>query len=249
MKYEIQQSITNFYQAVNIEKFLSLYKGEPVFYQKIFNQGIPYFIKIEKLKEAFELIDDEEILKICCINSPHVLKYYDVLIVKKLSSDEKIIISISEFVEDHNFFEYVTYLHTEKDLLFEFFLEITSIFDIIHSHGVLHRDISIYNFGLRNFNNKYLPVLLDFNMYKEASFEIVATPEFLDPLFDFTVPYQIKNERRGVAMFIYFLSTFNFPYLNRLDAKKLTAEFNFNALEFHLMEHRVETLITRLFYE
>lgn len=247
MRFIIEKSITGFYSTLCLDVVLSSYNGKNNLYRKYIHNGSAYFLKIEKWREGHELIEDENIRKVCDIDHQNILKYHDVLVVRKVGSLEAFIVSICDFVTDRNFLEYVTYLHQERCNLKPFLGKIIGIFDYLHSNGIIHKDINLSNFGLLCEEGSRSPILLDFNFYKGTSRELIGTPEFLDPTFDFNNDYNQRNERRSLAVFLYFLLTFDLPVYNRLTKKDLRgSDFKDTYLKKHLLADYEFELILKL---
>lgn len=247
MEFIIEKSITGFYFNLPLNDILSSYDWKSNLYNKYIHNSKTYFVKIEKWREGHELISDDIIRKVCGIKHPNILTYHDVLIVRRIVSKEAILVSICDFVMDRNFLEYVTYLHGNRIEFKDFLNEIIEIFIFLHNNGIVHKDINVSNFGLINREGRHSPILLDFNFYKGSYKQLIGTPEFLDPTFDYNYEYNQKNEKRGLAIFIYFLLTFDLPVYNRFTKKDLRGNcFKINLLKKHLLTDYEFELIMKL---
>jgi len=224
MPYIFEKSITGFHKDFPLPKVLSSYNWDKNLYTKVFFNGKNYFVKFEKFVVDYELLPDWYLKKICNIENKGILKYHDILVIRKAAASENILVSICDHIKDRNFFEYVTYLHNDRRLLNFFVEEIVKIFNFLHQKGIVHKDINLDNFGLFYDGEIIKPILLDFNFYKESANGIIGTPEFLDPTYSYNSNYTVKNERRGLGLFIYFLFTFHLPFYNRFIGKDLRAD-------------------------
>jgi len=247
MAYIIKNSITEFHQKLNLDAIFSQFDWSKNLYSKYVVNSNPYFIKIEIIRDQQELVDDYLLKKVCQIEHRLVLKYYDILIIDQTITGKKALVSICDYIYNLNFLEYVTHLHGNKTALTCFIDEIINIFDYLHDRSILHQDINLDNFGIVPTENGFSPILLDFNFYKSNVEHLVATPEFLDPTYDYLTPYTIHNEKRGLAVLIYFLLTFDLPFFNRLTQKdQRGSHFRNDLLKTNLLNDNELELIMKL---
>ena len=195
-----------------------------------------YDFHIEQLKK------EEEITKLC--KSEYIVNFY-----QRLETEENIIFELEScgFDDDNNLQKYLMNngnLKGEKKFFKQIVLSIAEALKVIHSKGVIHRDIKPNNIFLKEENNKKLIKLGDFgcSIFKKDNISdpigtiIYSAPEIIN-----NIEYDEKCDLWSLGITLYELYFGNLPYGLKVTTNSIIKAIS-NPEKFIFQKSKIPTL-------
>jgi serine/threonine protein kinase len=219
---------------------------------------IPYknsyvYVKVCTIPDTLVVLNSKELLKLCNLNHKNIIKVFDIVLISDegLHSPKQLIV-ISEYLQNMDFLDVLTTIHESSAKTRGFIEAILDAYAELHSNGILHYDVNIFNLSYKHVEGNVVPMLIDLNFVTpRQKAQLFCSPEFLAPETHSFDTYTSKSELWAVGVLLYFILTFNFPFGSRL--KGLTIEEiiekirdNKASINLNLIKKEYRTVIAEL---